>query len=68
LVLDEFQKLTNTTIDMISSIAKETTNAMDITASTLLNQTTLAVELAIKGQDFKITQHKRMDITTPRHT
>jgi hypothetical protein len=53
---------------MISSIAKETTNAMDITAATLLNQTTLAVELAIKGQDFKITQHKRMDITTPRHT
>jgi hypothetical protein len=68
LVLDEFQKLTNTTIDMISSIAKETTDAMDIMAATLLNQTTLAAELAIKGQDFKITQHKRMDITTRRHT
>jgi vacuolar-type H+-ATPase subunit D/Vma8 len=50
---DEFHKLTATTKESISKIAKEAIDTMDIILATVLNQSNRAVESVIEGPEFK---------------
>jgi hypothetical protein len=60
-IRDEFHKLTSTTEDSISIIVKEATDTMEIKLATVLNQSNIAVELAIEGPYFKTTVEENVD-------
>ena len=60
-IREEFQKLTTTTTDEISSITKDAIDTMDITVATVINQSNRAVESVIQAPAFNTTIQKRID-------
>jgi hypothetical protein len=60
-IRDKFYKLTATTKESISKIAKEAIDTMDITAATVLNQSNRAVESVIEGPEFKNALQQNID-------
>jgi hypothetical protein len=61
LIRDEFQKLTTTTTEEISSITKDAIVTMDITVAAVVNQSNRAIESIIEGPAFNTVVQKRID-------
>jgi hypothetical protein len=60
-VQDDISTLTRATKEEISTTTKEATEAMDIKLAMILDQSTIAVKLVIKGPDFNTTVQEQIN-------